>query len=190
MAERVASAHIEKPHIGDPRRIKVLPRAFRRTAYNIMKSLSTISLLRSALVLGVTVTAGVLTYAQSTAMPMSMGKKTMKTEMADRCQAMMAQHEKRAAETKAEDAALTAQVATMNNASEKQKPALLAAIVTRLVENTTASHARMSAMQAEMMPHMKEHMSAGVESMAACPMMKGMENKPADDRNAHHQKQK
>lgn len=155
-----------------------------------MKYLNKISLFRSALVLGFTVLAGVPTYAQSADMPMAMDKKTMKTDMADRCQAMMAQQEKRAAETKAEDAALTTQVAAMNKASEKQKPALLAAIVTRLVENTTASHARMGAMQAEMMPHMMEHMSSGGESMAACPMMLGMDNKPADGRKAHRPAQK
>lgn len=152
-----------------------------------MKSLIYIRLLRSTIVLGFTVMAGAPTYAQSTDMPMSMGKKTA---MTDSCQAMMAQHEKRAAETKAEDAALTAQVTAMNNASEERKPALLAAIVTRLVESRSASHARMSAMQAEMMPHMMEHMSPGAESMAACPMMKGMGNISADDPKAHHSTQK
>lgn len=152
--------------------------------------LSKTSLLRSALVLGFTVMVGVPTYAQTPGMPMAKGKKMMKPDMADRCQAMTAQHEKRAAETKAEDAALTAQVAAMNNAPETQKPALLAAIVTRLVENTTASHTRMSAMQAEMMPHMMEHMSTGAESMAGCPMMKGMENMSGDDRKTHHPAQK
>lgn len=153
-----------------------------------MKSLNNMALIRSVLVLCFTVMAGIPTYAQSTDMPM--GKKTMKADMAGRCQAKMAQREKWVAETKAEDVALTAQVVAMNNASEKQKPALLAAIVTRLVENRTASHARMNAMQAEMIPHMMEHMSLGAESTTTCPMMKGMENMSADDRKAHHSTQK
>lgn len=60
-----------------------------------MKHLNKISLLRSAFVLDFTVLAGVPTYAQSADMPMAaMDKKTMKTDMADRCQAMMAQQEK------------------------------------------------------------------------------------------------
>lgn len=109
----------------------------------------------------------------------------MKPEMADRCQTMMDQQEKRATETKAEDDALTAQVEAMNNASETQKPALLAAIVTRLVENRTASHARMSAMQSEMMPHMMGHMSTGKDSMTECPMMQRMGKNPSDNRENH-----
>lgn len=150
-----------------------------------MKSFNTMILLRSALVLSFTVMVGVQASAQSTEMPMSMDKKTVNTDMTANCQAMMTKHEKRAAETKAEDAALTAQVAAMNDASENQKPALLAAIVTRLVENRTAFHARMSAMQAEMMPHMMGHMSRGGESMAACPMMKNMKDNSTGPQHKH-----
>lgn len=118
------------------------------------------------------------------------GKAMTEGKMMERCQAMKEQREKMMAETKAQDAELAAQVVAMNSAPENRKVVLLAAIVTRMVENTTASHARMSAMQAEMMPHMMEHMSPGAESMAACPMMKGMGDIPAEDRKAHHPTQK
>jgi hypothetical protein len=87
------------------------------------------------------------------------------------------------AEMKAQDAELTAQVAEMNSASADKKVDLIAAILTDLVEGRTAMHARMVNMQEEMMPHMMQHMQMGQESMANCPMMKGMKNMKGMNQN-------
>jgi len=94
--------------------------------------------------------------------------------MMERCQEMMQQRQKMMEDMKAQDAELTEQVATMNRAPENQKLGLMAAVLTRMVEQRTAMNAQMEKMQARMMQHMMEHMQMGKESMAQCPMMKGM----------------
>jgi len=91
-------------------------------------------------------------------------------KMMERCQAMKEQKETMMAEMKAQDAELTAQVAKMNSAPEDQKLDLIAAVVTRMVEQRTAMNVRMAKMQEEMM----QHMQMGKESLSQCPMMKGM----------------
>lgn len=96
------------------------------------------------------------------------------TEMMERCQEMQGQKQKMMAEMKTQDAELTAQVAEMNSAPADKKVALIAAVVTLLVEQRTAMHARLETIQGEMMPHMIQHMKMGRESMANCPMMKDM----------------
>ena len=86
------------------------------------------------------------------------------------CQGMKEQKQAMMAEIKAQDADLAAQVAQMNSAPEDKKLALLAAIVTRIVEQRTAMNARMEKMHGEMM----QNMQMGKDSMSKCPMMKGM----------------
>jgi hypothetical protein len=108
----------------------------------------------------------------------------------ERCQEMMEKKQQMAAEMKAQDAALTAQVARMNSAKGDEKSAAMAAIVTSLVEQRTAMHARMATMQEEMMPHMMGHMQSGKESMAQCPMMSGMGKKDEKSADAHKEHQK
>jgi len=102
------------------------------------------------------------------------GKMMMGGKMMERCQAMKEQKEKMMADMKAQDAELTAQVAKMNSAPEAKKLDLIAAVVTRMVEQRIAVDARMAKMQDEMMQHMMQHMQMGKESMSQCPMMKGM----------------
>jgi hypothetical protein len=75
-----------------------------------------------------------------------------------------------------EDADLTTKVAAMNAAPADQKQALMAGIVTNLVEQRTAMHEEKAKMEAKMMKHMMEHMQMGKKSMSACPMMKGMKD--------------
>jgi hypothetical protein len=58
---------------------------------------------------------------------------------------------------------------------------LTAAVVTRMVEQRTAMHARKSKMQDEMMTHMMQHMQMGKNSMSQCPMMKGMKGMKSGD---------
>ena len=102
------------------------------------------------------------------------GKEMMKGKMMESCQEMMQQRQKMMEDMKAQDAELTEQVAKMNRAPENQKLGLMAAVLTRMVEQRTAMNVQMEKMQARMMQHMMEHMQMGKESMAQCPMMKGM----------------
>lgn len=106
-------------------------------------------------------------------------------KMMERCQEMQAQKQKMMAEMKAQDVALTEQVATMNRAPSDKKTDLMAAILTQVVEQRATMHARMEKMQAGMMQHMTKHMQMGKESMAQCPMMKGADDKPAGDHKMH-----
>ena len=112
-------------------------------------------------------------------------KPPMNGKMMKQCQAMMEQKKKMMADMKAQDTELTAQVAKMNSAPEDKKLDLVAAVVTQMVEQRTAMNARMAKMKDEMMNHMMEHMQMGKESMAQCPMMKGMDEKSAGDHKEH-----
>jgi len=94
--------------------------------------------------------------------------------MAAECQAMMAEHEKMTADMKAADQRLDRLVAAMNAASGMEKMAATATVVTEMVTERRTMGDGMMKMQHGMMGHMMEHMQAGKESMAACPMMKQM----------------
>ena len=107
------------------------------------------------------------------------GKMMMDGKMMERCQAMKEQKQKMMEDMKAQDAELTEQVAKMNSAPEGKKMRLMAAVITRMVEQRIAMDARMAKMQDEMMQHMMQHMQMGKDSMMQCPMMKGMADKSA-----------
>ena len=69
----------------------------------------------------------------------------------------------------------------------------MAAVVTHMVEQRIAMDARKAKMEEEMMKHMMQHMQLGKESMAKCPMMKGMKGmggKSADAHKGHQTEQK
>jgi hypothetical protein len=91
-----------------------------------------------------------------------------------KCQAMMAEKDKMMADMKAADQRLDGLVATMNTASGPEKPAATAAVVTEMVTQDRAMRDGMMKMHEDMMGHMMEHMQAGKDSMAGCPMMKQM----------------
>ncbi|MEO8338115.1 MAG: hypothetical protein ABI604_00175 [Nitrospirota bacterium] len=112
------------------------------------------------------------------------GKGMAKVKMMERCQEMMAHKKTLAEDIKAQDARLTQQLAEMNRAPENRKMGLMAAILTRMVEQRITMDARKAAMEEEMMQHMMQHMQMGQESMAACPMMQGMKSKN-DSGDAH-----
>jgi hypothetical protein len=97
---------------------------------------------------------------------------TSPTDMAAKCQAMMAGHEKMMAETKAADLRLDGLVAQMNAATGQPKVDATAAVVSEMVAQRKAMRDGMMKMQPRMMAHMMEHMEAGKDSMAMCPMMK------------------
>jgi hypothetical protein len=98
----------------------------------------------------------------------------MAADMAAKCQAMMADQEKMMAEMKAADQRLDDLVAKMNAASGVDKAEATAAVVNEMVTQRRTMRDGMMKMQHGMMAHMMEHMQAGKDSMAMCPMMKQM----------------
>ena len=93
-------------------------------------------------------------------------------DMAAKCKAMMAEHQKMMADTKAADQKLDGLVTAMNAASGPAKVDAVAAAVTEVVAERKAMHGGMMGMHQKMTGHMMEHMQAGPNSMAMCPMMK------------------
>lgn len=100
----------------------------------------------------------------------------MNGKMMEGCREMMAEKKKMMEDMKAQDAQLTEQVAQMNSAPADQKTTLMAAVVTRMVEQRTAANQQKEKMHEKMMKHMSQHKEMGNESMAQCPMMKGMKD--------------
>ena len=94
------------------------------------------------------------------------------TDMSTKCKAMMAEHEKMMAEMKVADQRLDQLVTDMNSASGQAKVDATAAAVTEIVSQRKTMRDRMMGMHGGMMTHMSEHMQAGQQSMAMCPMMK------------------
>lgn len=93
-----------------------------------------------------------------------------------RCQAMMAEHEKMKADMAAADQRLDALIATMNTAAGADKAIATATVVTEMATAGRAMRDAKARMDEGMMVHMMEHMQAGKDSMASCPMMKPMGN--------------
>ena len=94
------------------------------------------------------------------------------SDMAAKCQAMMAKRETMMTDMKAADQRLDDLVATMNTASGMEKMAATATVVTEMVTQRRTMQEGMMKMQQGMMGHMMEHMQAGPGSMVMCPMMK------------------
>lgn len=98
----------------------------------------------------------------------------MAAVMPARCQAMMADHEKMMTEMKAADGRLDDLVAKMNAAPDTEKAPATAAVVSEIVAQRRTMRDGMMQMEHGMMGHMMDHMQAGKDAMAACPMMKQM----------------
>ncbi len=94
-------------------------------------------------------------------------------KMMQKCEEMKKEKRKMQAEVKAQDAELAIAVATMNSAAPDKKLDLAAALVTRMVEQSTALHAQKAKMEEKMM----EHMEKGEGARSKCPMMKGADEK-------------
>ena len=103
---------------------------------------------------------------------------TPQSGMAATCQAMMVEHDKMMAETKAADLRIDGLVARMNAATGQPKIDATAAVVSEMIAQRKTMHDGMMKMQPRMMAHMMEHMQEGKDSMAMCPMMKMMQSKP------------
>lgn len=95
-------------------------------------------------------------------------------DMAAKCQAMMAGQQKMMAQIKAADQRLDDLVGKMNAAAGTEKADATAVVVNEMVTQRRTMRDGMMKMQHEMMAHMMEHMQAGKDSMAMCPMMKQM----------------
>jgi hypothetical protein len=93
-------------------------------------------------------------------------------EMAQKCQAMMAERDKMMAEMKAADLRLDDLVAKMNSAPGPDKATATAAVVNELVTQRRTMRDGMQKGQQAMLGHMMAHMQTGKDSMAMCPMMK------------------
>ncbi len=112
------------------------------------------------------------------------GMEMAKGKMMEGCQEMKAAKQSLKQDTQTQNDALTEQLAAMNRAPESAKMGLMAAVVTKMAEQRITMDARKAKMEEEMMKHMMQHMQMGKESMAQCPMMKEMGDKPAA---AHHE---
>ena len=110
-------------------------------------------------------------------------------KMTEQCQEMKAQKEKLKSDMKAHDAQLTERLTEMNRAPQDKKTDLMAAVVTHMVEQRIAMDASKAKMEEEMMQHMMQHMQMGKESMAKCPMMKGMKGMDEKSGDAHKEHQ-
>ena len=149
-------------------------------------------LLCSSLALALAVCAS---FHTQSAEPMD-GKGMMDGKMQEQCKTMMAAKQKMVEDVKAQDAELSAQIATMNSAPADKKLDLMAAAFTHMAEQRTAMNARKAKMEEEMMGHMMQHMQMGKESMSMCPMMKGMkgmkgmDEKAAAEHTEHHDENK
>ena len=130
--------------------------------------------IRSSIALAVALAIGLPTQSQAAEPQAKEGKTMMDPKMMESCQKMMEQKDKMMAEMKAQDAALTVEVAAMNSAADDKKVGLLASVVTHMVEQRAAMDEKMEKMHGEMMKHMMEHMQMGKQSMSECPMMKDM----------------
>lgn len=102
------------------------------------------------------------------------------SKMMEHCEKMKEQKAKMKADMKAQDSELTALAAKMNSAPADKKMDEMAALVTQMVEQRIAMGERKAKMEEEMMAHMMKHTEMGKDSMAKCPMMKGMNRKSAE----------
>ena len=109
--------------------------------------------------------------------------------MMKRCPEMKEQKRKLKEDMKDQDAQLTEQLASMNRAPESKQMALMAGVVTHMVEQRIAMDARKAQMEEAMMKHMMQHMQMGKESMSQCPMMKSMKDMDENPVGAHKEPQ-
>lgn len=148
-----------------------------------MKSLRILSVAVAGLLLVVTVVvaqSGTDNSKPKAAAPQAHGMQGLMggNNMMDQCQSIMAMRQKMMSDMKAMDAEIVKLVSDMNSAPEGKKLDAMAAVVSKLADQSKAMHEQMPDMQMKMMGHMMEHMQMGKASMAQCPMMNEMMGKP------------
>ena len=94
--------------------------------------------------------------------------------MEAKCKAMMAEHETMMADMKVADQRLDGLVTKMNATKGMDLAPTIADVVTEMVTQHRTMRDAMMKGEHDMMMHMMEHMQAGKDSMASCPMMKKM----------------
>jgi hypothetical protein len=147
--------------------------------------------IRSSLILALAL--AIWSPVQARSAEPAVGERMTEAKMMEQCQEMKEQKTKMKADMKAHDTQLTEQLAAMNRAPEDKKTDLMAAVITGMVEQRITMDARKAKMEEKMMQHMMQHMEMGKESMAKCPMMKGMkgmDEKSAGDHKEHQAEQK
>jgi hypothetical protein len=146
----------------------------------------------SSFVLAVAMTVAVAIWSpvQAQKVEPAAGEMKMDGKVMEGCEAMQARKKAMMEDMKAQDAELAEQTAAMNSAPQDKKVDLMAAVITKMVEQRIAMDARMAKMQEEMMPHMMRHMQMDKESMAQCPMMKDMSEESAGTHEGHRDEQK
>jgi hypothetical protein len=157
-----------------------------------MKNLTNTNLfIRSSLALAFTLilTLAILSPVQAQSAEPAEGKMMTEAKMMEQCQEMKEHKQKMKEDMKAQDAELTNQITEMNRAPQDKKTNLIAAIITRMVEQRIAMDARKAKMEEKMMQHMMQHMQLGKESMSQCPMMKDMKDMDEKSGDAHKEHQ-
>ena len=147
-------------------------------------------LIRSSLALVLALTLSIWSPVQSQSAESAEGKMMTEAKMMEQCQKMKEHKQKMKEDMKAQDAELTNQISKMNRAPKDNKINLMAAVITRMVEQRIAMDARKAKMEDKMMQHMMQHMQLGKESMSQCPMMKDMDEKSGDAHKKHQEEQK
>ena len=148
---------------------------------------------RTILVLLVSFVGAATLCAQQSAPPLPAAQKMEMSGkpgmMGKMDESMMAHHKEMMAKMEAMDARLDELVKKMNAANGSRKVDAVAAAVNEMVAQGKQMREQMMAMHPEMMKHMMEHMRMGMmkgmeDSMATCPMMKGMA--PGKDGHPEH----
>lgn len=145
-------------------------------------------LIRSSLALALAL--AIWSPVQSLSAEPAEGKMMTEAKMIEQCQEMKEHKQKMKEDMKAQDADLTNQITKMNRAPKDKKINLMAAVITRMVEQRIAMDARKAKMEEKMMQHMMQHMQLGKESMSQCPMMKDMDEKSGDAHKEHQEEHK
>ena len=117
---------------------------------------------------------------------------TMDDKMMAQCKEMMQKKEQMQADFKEQDAKVDDLVTKMNTSTGADRVEAMAAVVTELSVQRKVRQEKMTAMQADLMQHMMEHMQMGKQSMSMCPMMNAMKmpatgSSQPDDHSKHHQ---
>lgn len=117
-------------------------------------------------------------------------------ELSESCRKMLEKHQAMRQEMAQMNARLQQLTDKMNTAQGEEKVTAMAAVVNQLVAQHQAMQKKMEAMGPEMMQHMSEHMTLGMQPgmkhpMSECLMMKspegggGAEGVPADHGHGH-----
>ena len=116
---------------------------------------------------------------------LSDGKAMTELDMMASCEEIIAQKQKMQADQRAQEAELTAQIATMNSSPDDKKVALMAAVITHMTEQRITMDGRKAKTEENLMQHLMQHVCMGKDSLSKCPMihtLKDIDEKRSDPR--------